>query len=137
MIELRTAVSETLAMLVTTLDAHGIAYQITGGLAGNLHGSEWPLHDIDLEVAGPLDQVATLFEPYVVWGPARYSDAEFDLDLLRLEIQGVEVDINSIEDSYVLSGGASVRVETDLRRSVTTSVGALLVKVQPLEALIR
>src|SRR5262249_24945636 len=83
-----------LRQLVAALERSGIPYQATGGLAGNVHGSLWPLHDIDLDVpTALLPCVADLFREALVWGPARHIDGEFDLEMLRLELDGVPVDV--------------------------------------------
>lgn len=42
---------EALGTLVDALREIGLPFQATGGLAGNLHGSQWPLHDLDFDVA--------------------------------------------------------------------------------------
>lgn len=42
---------EALGTLVDSLREIGLPFQATGGLAGNLHGSQWPLHDLDFDVA--------------------------------------------------------------------------------------
>src|SRR5262249_34932808 len=50
-IRLTPSQENALRRLVGLLDAAGACYQFTGGFAGNLHGSRWPLHDFDLDVA--------------------------------------------------------------------------------------
>jgi len=44
--------------LIGFLDEAAACYQFSGGFAGNLHGSRWPLHDLDLDLhvwVQPLD----------------------------------------------------------------------------------
>lgn len=41
---------DALRTLMQSLSDERIPYVVGGGLAGNLHGSSWPLHDIDLDV---------------------------------------------------------------------------------------
>lgn len=126
----------TLRLIVTTLDRAGIAYQITGGLAGNFHGSGWPLHDIDLEVDTPLDVLANLFLPHLTFGPARCEDDEFSLDLLSLEINGIPIDINSTHNLEIITPTGRVPIETDLSQANLFSLDNFTVRVQPLAALI-
>lgn len=137
MIKLTTAQREALSLLITTFETHAVAFQITGGLAGNFHGSRWPLHDLDLEVDAPLADIAALLADFVTSPPARYQDSEFDLELLQLEIGGVPVDISSVRDYYVFSSGARIGIETDLRRAVVIAWDGRSVPVQPLDELIR
>lgn len=77
MIALTPAQHGALSMLVTTLDAHTIPYQITGGLAGNFHGSLWPLHDLDLEVDTPLATVAASLSKPSAAAPTPFVTSDF------------------------------------------------------------
>ncbi len=62
-IELTSSQERTLRRLVGLLDNVGAWYQSTGGFAGNLYDSSWPLHDLD--VARPdLPRLAELLRPY-------------------------------------------------------------------------
>ena len=124
--------------LVSALDAAGIAYQLSGGLAGNVHGSAWPLHDIDLDVPGArIAQVAALFPDEVAQGPARFVDDEFDLELLRLELDGVPVDVSAADDAWIFTRtGARTPLRIDLARSERREFRGTSLFVAPLDDLI-
>ncbi len=126
-----------LCRLVDQLELHGVIYQITGGLAGNIHGSDWPLHDIDLDV-GMVDMplVAELFAPMVTFPLGRYVDDEFDLQLLRLDIGGVGVDISQAEEGYAVTPQGCRAMITDLDRRTKANFWGLELYVQPLEDVI-
>lgn len=129
---------EVLRTVIEVLAAGRTPYVASGGLAGNLHGSSWPLHDIDLDVpAAALEPLARRFAGGLQWGPARYADDEFDLALLRLRLDGVEVDVAAAE-SVVLRTPAGERVArpTDLTRAEHRAVGGLDVRVLPLDDLL-
>jgi hypothetical protein len=54
-----------LRRLVGMLKGAGACYQFTGGFAGNLHGSKWPLHDLDVDVArADMPGLAERLRPY-------------------------------------------------------------------------
>jgi hypothetical protein len=127
-----------LRQLVGALERNAIPYQATGGLAGNVHGSLWPLHDIDLDVpTAMLPQVADLFRDAVVWGPARYVDHEFDVELLRLELHGVPVDVCGTEDAFVLTpAGERLSLVTDLAAAQRLEFRGLSLNVLSLAELI-
>lgn len=127
-----------LIFLVSTLEQNQIQYQVTGGLAGNVYGSTWPLHDIDLEVLQKdFDRVAILFNNFKVFGPSRFVDEEFDLMLLRLVLDGVEVDINQVEDAFGFTPvGIRFSFDTNLDRARHIDFFGLSLYVQPLEDLI-
>lgn len=61
---------EALATLLDALRDIGLPFQATGGLAGNLHGSRWPLHDLDFDVAdAAVPALADRFRAHIVYGP--------------------------------------------------------------------
>ncbi|MBW4494639.1 MAG: hypothetical protein KME26_16435 [Oscillatoria princeps RMCB-10] len=130
---------QTLNFIISTLHRHKIKYQVTGGLAGNLYGSAWPLHDIDLEVAQKdMERVASLFRDCTIRPLARFVDEEFDLMLLTLRVGEVEVDINQAEDAFVFTKeGIRIQLDTDLSRAKEISFLGLTLYVQPLEELIK
>lgn len=130
---------QTLKFIISTLDQHKIKYQVTGGLAGNIYGSTWPLHDIDLEVAQKdMERVASLFRDCTIRPLARFVDEEFDLMLLTLRLGDVEVDINQAEDAFVFTKeGVRIQLDTDLSRAKEISFLGLKLHVQPLEELIK
>ncbi len=129
---------ETLKFLVEILGQHNIQYQFTGGLAGNVYGSTWPLHDIDLEVAqNDIGRVADILQDYTVRPLSRFVDEEFDLMLLGLRINQVDVEINQVEDAWIFTNGIRTQLNTDLSRKNKMNFLNLELYVQPLEDIIK
>jgi len=123
--------------LLGFLDEAAVCYQFSGGFAGNLHGSRWPLHDLDVEVAQQdLPRLAALLHPYILRPLGWYEDAEFRLYLLGARIEGVDIDVSQAEDAYGRSGDQWVLLGTDLARRQRVPFLDLQVWVQPLDALI-
>jgi hypothetical protein len=136
-IELTASQERALRRLVGLLDAAGACYQFTGGFAGNLHGSRWPLHDLDVDVArADLLRVAELLRPYTTGPLGPYVDDEFELVLLRAEMEGQAIDVSQAEEAYARVGGRRVPLGTSLARRERVRVLDLEVWVQPLEELI-
>jgi hypothetical protein len=126
-----------LRRLVGILDAAGACYQFTGGFAGNLHGSRWPLHDLDVDVTREgLPRLAVFLQPYTTRPLGLYVDNEFELQLLRAEVEGVAIDVSQAEEAYARVGGRRVPLNTSLANRQRVSVLDLEVWVQPLEELI-
>lgn len=133
-----------LARVFGLLEEEGLPYQVTGGLAGNLHGSTWPLHDIDLYV--PSEALPVLAErlralpdvaPEAVRGPNRYHDLEFELDLLQLHLDGVAVDVVGTREAAIRTPQGELHaLAMDFARSVPRQVGMLQLHVQPLSDLL-
>ena len=102
-----------LRRLVGILDAAGACYQFTGGFAGNLHGSRWPLHDLDVDVTREgLPRLAVFLQPYTTRPLGLYVDNEFELQLLRAEVEGVAIDVSQAEEAYARVGGRRVSLGT-------------------------
>src|SRR5437660_6255929 len=97
-IDLTPSQERALRRLVGILDEAGACYQFTGGFAGNLHGSRWPLHDLDLDVTREdLPRLVDLLRPYTTRPLGLYVDDEFELQLLRAEVEGVGIDVSQVE----------------------------------------
>lgn len=127
-----------LSIVVQRLESKGIAYQVTGGIAGNIHGSLWPPHDIDLEVgAADFERVAELFAAELIKQPYHHIDEEFEMWLMTLMIDDIEVDINQVEDSFAFTkDGSRVPIVFDLKKAERRTISGLSVMVQPLKDLI-
>ena len=123
--------------LVHCLEDAAICYQFTGGFAANLHGSRWPLHDIDLEVAErDLPRLAEILAPCITRPLGLYEDEEFRLYLFCATLDGMEIEVNQAECAYVRCGGQWVPLQTDLAHRQKVKLFDLHVWVQPLQALI-
>lgn len=124
--------------ILAAFDTLGVPYAATGGLAGNLHGSHWPLHDLDFDVpSDALPRLAAAFAPAVTFGPAAYRDDEFVLDLLTLQIEDTSIDLAAAESvCLVRAGGGTIPSPTDLRRTEVRPLAARDVRVIPLADLI-
>lgn len=127
-----------LQQVVGVLNEHELPYVISGGLAGNLYGSAWPLHDIDLDAPHEaLVLLAERFARHVRWGPATYRDDEFSLELLVLELDGVTVEVNAAESvALVDESGGVVMHPTTLSHYCERPFLGLPLRVMPLEDLI-
>lgn len=80
--------------IIDILEKHNIAYKITGGFAARVYGVDRELADIDIEVAdSDVRAIQEEVASYVVFGPARYVDADWDLELMTLNYEGQEIDI--------------------------------------------
>ncbi len=88
------SIQKTLEFLLPIFENLHIPFQITGGLAAHIYGSNRPINDIDIDV--PEDRIENLipfFEKYIIFGPGHYRDAKWDLQLITLDYNGQEVDI--------------------------------------------
>ncbi len=98
---------EVLERLVETLQKNNIEFQVSGGLAAIIHGVNRSLYDIDLEIhKRDVETVRSLFEDYITedWNnDMEGPDDQFDIWIMKLEIDGVPIDINQVEEVYIIS----------------------------------
>jgi hypothetical protein len=98
---------EVLGFLIQTLNGEGIEFQVSGGLAAIAHGATRPLYDIDLEIhKKDVETIRDLFRKYIIedWNnDLEGDDDQFDIWMMKLEIKGVPIDINQVEDVYLIS----------------------------------
>jgi hypothetical protein len=132
---------EKLAVLrdvCAALTRAAIPFMAVGGLAGNLWGSSWPLQDLDFDVpTDALARVSTLWPDAELTFHGRYVDSEFDMPLLRLRVQEVEIDLSGAEDALVVTpSGARGELPNTLARRTMRTLGDLEVPCQRLEDLI-
>lgn len=80
--------------IINILEEKEIDYKISGGFAARIYGVDRELADIDIEVS---DEDILLIEKevkeYIIFGPARYLNENWDLELMTLEYEGQEIDI--------------------------------------------
>jgi hypothetical protein len=103
------------------LERRGIPYQVTGGVAAKLYGSQRDVNDIDLEL--PNERLAELVPdtaPYIVQGPERLKDGWWDVDILVLEYKGQLLDVCGLDDVRIFdtqAGRGWVEAPSDLSRA--------------------
>jgi len=84
--------------IIDILEKKEIQYRISGGFAARVYGVDRELADIDIEIADEdISLIQEDVKPYIIFGPARYQDENWDLNLLTLEYLGQEIDLASAE----------------------------------------
>ena len=128
-----------LRWVVGLLKEHNIPFQIAGGFASRLYGAKRALADIDIGI--PDDRFEELYgavKEYVTFGPAQYTDKEWDLKLMTLVYRGQEIDFAG-EDSIKIfdkANSAWVSANSDLSLAQNREVYGMTVPVIPKDALI-
>ncbi len=90
--------SAALRWIVGLLRQVGQPFAVVGGLAANAYGSQRPLNDIDIDLSiGAFEKLLPLVRPYVKFGPAKYQDSFFDLDLMVLNYADQDIDLTAAE----------------------------------------
>ncbi|MBU0667132.1 MAG: hypothetical protein ABIC91_03420 [Nanoarchaeota archaeon] len=95
---------EAFTWIINILRKHKISFQISGGFAANIYGSNRPLADIDIEVPDEeIFKIQNIVKKYIIYGPKKYKDKEFDLLLMTLKYKGQEIDICGINSQKLFN----------------------------------
>jgi hypothetical protein len=108
--------------IIGLLESKKIVYRIIGGFAARVYGSDRELADIDIEIADKdIPRLVEGVKPYIVFGPARYLDENWDLNLMTLQYLGQEIDL----------AGADAKIfnqKTKLWETLASSTGDIELK---------
>lgn len=103
--------------LIELFDKNNIPYQVTGGLAAICYGAKRPLYDIDIDVENKsIPLLQKLLKQYIVDDYHHYRDGFFDMYLIKLDINGVSVDISRIENAYCLKNGKKLKIGSNIAK---------------------
>jgi len=81
--------------IVDIIKTNGVPFYVSGGIAANVYGADRPIFDIDIEIPDQcFDKIFPLVKDFVIYGPRRYMDANFDILLMTLEYEGQRIDIS-------------------------------------------
>lgn len=87
--------------IISILEKNHVQYKITGGFAARVYGVDRELADIDIDIANAdIAKIADEVQSFIVVGPARYKDNEWDLEFMTLRYQGQDIDIAGVEGSF-------------------------------------
>ncbi|MDO8558607.1 MAG: hypothetical protein Q7S09_05525 [bacterium] len=125
--------------IIGILKKHEVPFQITGGLAAKVYGSNRPLADIDIDI--PDDDFPKIMEDvnkFIVYGPAHYNDERWDCKLMTLSFEGQEIDISGADSMKICDArtGEWKSMPTDFLKSVEKEVFGISVPVIPPKALV-
>jgi hypothetical protein len=125
--------------IVGLLQKHSIPFQISGGFAARVYGVERELNDIDIGI--PDDRFADLYpevRDYLRYGPAHYTDEQWDLQLMSLKYEGQKIDIagRTTITFYDKDTQSWIPGHRDLQVCEMREVFGILVPIIPKDALI-
>ncbi|OGK51808.1 hypothetical protein A3B02_01870 [Candidatus Roizmanbacteria bacterium RIFCSPLOWO2_01_FULL_42_14] len=93
---------DALKWIIGVLEDNKITYQITGGFAAHIYGSTREVNDIDIDISeGSFQIILEDVRSKIVYGPCRYQDAKWDLQLMTLNYNGQEIDIGGAFETKI------------------------------------
>ena len=105
--------------ILDILAKHRVPYQVTGGMAAKIYGSNRPLLDIDIDI--PEDRFAEIvvdLQPYIQLGPKMWRGEGFKVYLITLRYKGQDIDIGGAYRTQIWNRAEKrwVPCTTDLNR---------------------
>lgn len=125
--------------IVSLLQKYSIPFQISGGFAARLYGSDRELADIDIGIPDRnFDDIHQEVKPYITHGPEHYVDNEWDLKLMTLKYEGQTIDIAGRDSIKIFDKniGEWAPAHRDLVVSEDMEVYGIIVPVIPKVTLI-
>lgn len=121
-----------LQWIIEILNRLNIQYQIAGGFAAKLYGSERELNDIDVEISEKdFYKILPEIHLYITWGPARFKNEKWDTMLIILDYKGQMIDISGVETAKMSNKERTKWIPNELStfNTIDIEVADLIVKV--------
>ncbi|MFA6586231.1 MAG: phosphotransferase [Candidatus Paceibacterota bacterium] len=121
-----------LKWIIGILNKHKIEYQISGGLAGRMFGSNRELHDIDIDISERyFSIILPEIKEYIIYGPDRYKDAKWDVELITLNYFGQEIDISGVDTILISNKERSkwIHYPSHLDKTLNMKIDGLEVEI--------
>lgn len=124
--------------IVDILERNNVVYKISGGFVARIYGVNRELADIDIEVPEKdISIIARGAKSYIKFGPERYKDENWDLELLTLEYEGQEIDIASAEANIFNQQNKQwEKIISNLRDANMAKVYGRVVPIEKIDTLI-
>lgn len=132
--------TNALKWITEILNRKNILYQISGGFAAKIYGSERPVNDIDVDI--PEDNFKDILEevrPYIKSGPRRINDGKWDMDIITLNFKGQEIHIGGAYDAKLSNKERTewIPIPVDFSKIQKKGIEGILVNVISPEELIK
>ncbi|EPJ2749179.1 nucleotidyltransferase domain-containing protein [Vibrio parahaemolyticus] len=132
-------VKVALNWLKDLLDSENIEYQIVGGLAATIHGSNREVADIDLYIENSdANKILALASLYVSKPLTHYSEYGWDLEYFQLIYRDQKIEIGLAQHTKIQSSadGSWHQLEIDFSKSVTKTYQGIELQVIPIHSLV-
>ncbi|MEI6498805.1 MAG: hypothetical protein WCO23_02495, partial [bacterium] len=95
-------IGNALKWIAKILERAKIPYEITGGFAACVYGSQRSINDIDIDIPEDrFDDILPDVKDYIAYGPAQFKDEKWDLKLMTLNYKGQEIDIGGAYETKI------------------------------------
>jgi hypothetical protein len=130
---------KALKWIVNVLESNQIPFQIVGGLAAKAYGAKRQLFDIDIYVPEKyMSIVVKETKKYIVWGPKRSKEKNWDLEYMKIMYAEQRIEIGSPEKTKIFNKEKKqwFKEDIDFSKSQIKEVFGLKIPVMPKNQLI-
>jgi len=124
---------------MSILRKNKIPFQISGGLAARIYGSTRELADIDIDIPEErFEEILPAVKKFIIFGPAKYKDKNWDLYLMTLKYKSQEIDLCGYKRAKIFDTKRKkwISYPTDLSHVNCKRIFGLTVSVVPKKNLI-
>lgn len=124
--------------VISILKENHITFQVTGGLAAIVYGAKRSLYDIDIDIAKKdIQKIKELFSDYITEDLHHLQNGKFDIYVMTLKIDGVEIDISQAEENYIIDEeGKKIGGDADISNARIMEIDGIEVPVEDKDELI-
>jgi hypothetical protein len=118
-------IQNALDWIIPLLKHTQVPFHITGGFAAHVYGATRPINDIDINMpTACLNSVAPELREFIEFGPQRYRDSTWDLDLASLNYHGQLIDLTGDTDACVCNKNTGARSSLEMNFNEITWIVA-------------
>ncbi len=128
-----------LKWIVGIFHKYNIPFRIGGGFAARLYGATRELADIDLGIPeARLYDIIPDVKEYIIYGPKKYLDENWDLLMMTLNYKGQEIDVCACDTEKVFNQNTKEweNLSSSLSDVVEKEIYGIKVPVMPIKDLI-
>jgi hypothetical protein len=123
---------QALRWIVLILNKRKVEYQISGGLAAHLYGSNRPINDIDIDIPeNKFNHIYDSIKDYITFGPKQFKDQRWDMKAVILNYNGQEIDIGGAYKTKICdtNKGKWVNLPANLSTAKNFNINGLEIKI--------
>ncbi len=130
---------DALRWITEIFNNHKIPFRIAGGLAAKIYGATRELADIDTGIPeARFYEIIPDVKEYIIWGPQKYLNENWDLLMMTLNYKGQEIDVCACDTEKIFNHNTKEweYLPAGLENVVMREIEGIKVPVMPIKDLV-